>query len=60
MIDISASQRKELELYRDRLARVKRDEVWGNERPGPCTAEEKVREIVRIEAVIAEIEKTAK
>jgi hypothetical protein len=60
MIDISASQRKELELYRDRLARVKRGEVWGSEHPGPYTAEEKVREIARIDAIIAEIEKTTK
>jgi len=50
MIDISASQRVELELYRDRLARVKRGEVWDSEHPGPYTAEEKAQEIARIEA----------
>jgi hypothetical protein len=58
MIDLSTSQRKELELYRDRLARVKRGEVWGSDHPGPYTEEEKAKEIARIEAIIASIEKT--
>jgi hypothetical protein len=56
MIDLSASQRQELELYRDRLARVKKGEVWGSDHPGPYTEEEKDHEIARIEAIIANIE----
>ena len=55
MIDLSASQRQELELYRDRLARVKNGEVWGGDHPGPYTAEEKAQEIARIEAIITNI-----
>jgi hypothetical protein len=30
MVDLTASQKKQLATYKDRLARVKRDEVWAS------------------------------
>jgi hypothetical protein len=35
MVDLTASQKKQLATYKDRLARVKRDEVWARDHPGP-------------------------
>jgi hypothetical protein len=34
MVDLTASQKKQLATYKDRLARVKRDEVWASDHPG--------------------------
>ena len=56
MIDLSLSQLRELKLYRDRLARVTKGEVWGSDHPGPYTDEEKAKEIVRIGAIIRGME----
>jgi hypothetical protein len=58
MIDLNASQRQELKLYQDRLARIKKGEVWGGDHPGPYTDQEKAQEIARIETVIAGIKAT--
>jgi len=49
-------QKDDLAALRDRLARVKRGEVWGNDHPGPYTAEQKAAEIARIESRIASLE----
>ena len=57
MSDLSPWQRRRLEMYRARLRRIERDEMWGRDRPGPYTPEEKAAEIARIEALIAEAEK---
>jgi hypothetical protein len=56
MIDLSASQKQSLILYKDRLARVERGEVWSSNHPGPYTAQEKAEEIARIKALIAKVE----
>jgi hypothetical protein len=57
MVDFSSWQKRQLEIYRARLRRVEGGEVWGRDRPGPYTAEEKAAEIARIKALIAESEK---
>ena len=56
MVDFSQSQKVQLALCKDRLARVQRGEVWGADHPGPYTAAEKAAEIARLEALIADIE----
>lgn len=58
MVDLSNHQQQQLAMYKDRLARVERGEVWGSDHSGPYTAEEKVREIAPIKALIAAIEET--
>jgi hypothetical protein len=56
MGDLTASQKKQLATYKDRLARVKRGEVWASDHHGPYTPEEKAAEIARLKARIAEWE----
>jgi hypothetical protein len=56
MIDLSKSQGQQLIIYRDRLARVERGEVWGSDHPGPYTAVERAAEIARIQSLILELE----
>lgn len=56
MVDLSEYQKRQLAIYKDRLARVERGEVWGSDHPGPYTAEEKAREIARVKALIASID----
>lgn len=46
-------QRRAIFEFEDRLARIKRGEVLGHDRPGPYTAEERAQEIARTEALIA-------
>ena len=50
MVDLTASQKKQLATYKDRLARVKRGEVGASDHPGPDTPEEKTAEIARLKA----------
>ena len=56
MGDLTPSQKKQLATYKDRLPRVKRGEVWASDYPGPYTPEEKVAEIARLKARIAQLE----
>lgn len=58
MVDLSASQKQLLATYKDRLVRVERGEVWGSDHLGPYTAEEKAKEIERIKALIANVERS--
>ena len=56
MVDFSVARRQQLLVYRDRLARVERGEVWGSDHPGPYTDEERAQEIARIKELIAKLE----
>jgi hypothetical protein len=56
MVDYSESQKQQLAIYRERLRRVERGEVWGSDHLGPYTPEEKTAEIARITALIAKVE----
>jgi hypothetical protein len=49
----------DLDSLRDRLVRVRNGEVWGNDHPGPFTAEEKAAEIARLESLVASLEAPA-
>jgi hypothetical protein len=57
MIGLSPWQKRQLEMHRARLRRVQRGEMWGRDRPGPHSPEEKAAEIARIKALIAKAEK---
>jgi hypothetical protein len=49
--------RKHIGILKDRLARIRRGEVWRrNGRPGPYSSEEMAAEIAWIEAAIARAE----
>lgn len=54
MVDFSESQKQQLAIYRERLRRVERGEVWGSDHLGPYTPEE-AAEIARITALIAKV-----
>jgi hypothetical protein len=56
MGDLTPSHKKRLATYKDRLPRVKRGEVWASDHPGRYTPEEKVAEIARLKARIAQLE----
>jgi hypothetical protein len=56
MVDLTPSQKKQLATYKNRLARVKRGELWASDHPGPYTPEEKAAEIARLNAHIARLE----
>ena len=56
MIDLSASQKQQLAMYRDHLARLERGEAWLGNHPGRLTVEEKAKEIGRLKALIAKVE----
>ena len=56
MVDLTPSQKKQLATYKNRLASVKRGEVWASDHPGQYTPEEKAAEIARLKARIAELE----
>ena len=56
MVDLTPSQKKQLATYKNRLARVKRGELWASDHPGPYTPEEKAAEIARLNAHIAQLE----
>ena len=45
-----------LDFLRERLVRVKRDDVWGSDHEGPYTPGDKAAEIVRLKAEIAKEE----
>ena len=53
---IGLDNKQHLKDLKDRLARVKRGEVWGSDHPGPYTPKEKADEIARIEAEISKVE----
>jgi hypothetical protein len=53
------AQKDDLVALRDRLARVKRTEVWGSDHLGPYLPEEKAAEIARIKSLIASLERRA-
>jgi hypothetical protein len=57
MVALHESERQLLAILRARLARVERGEAWGPDRSGPNSADETTREIARIGARIAELEK---
>jgi hypothetical protein len=57
MVGSRDSERQLLAILKARLARVERGELWGPDRPGPYSADERTREIARIKARIAELEK---
>jgi hypothetical protein len=52
LVDLTASQKKQLATYKDRLARVKRDEIWASDHPGQYRAEENAAKarIARLDA----------
>jgi hypothetical protein len=56
MIELSASQKWQLAMYKDHLARLERGEAWLADYPRRLTAEEKAKEIHRLEALIAKVE----
>jgi hypothetical protein len=56
MVELTSSQQKQLATYKNRLARVKRGELWASDHPGPYTPEEKAEEIARLNARIAQLE----
>jgi hypothetical protein len=56
MIDLSASQKQQLAMYKDHLARLERGEAWLGNHPGRLTAEEKAKKIGRLKALIAKVE----
>jgi hypothetical protein len=56
MVDLTPSQKKQLATYKNRLARVKRGELWASDHPGPYTPGEKAAEIARLKARIAQLE----
>ncbi len=53
---IKLDNKQHIKDLKDRLARVKRGEVWGSDYPGPYTPKEKAAEIARIEAEIRKAE----
>ena len=55
MTDLKNSEKLALAILQARLGRVERGEMWGHDRPGPYTAEEKTEEVARIKARIAEL-----
>jgi hypothetical protein len=55
MVDLSEWQIQELATLEDRLARVKRGEVWGSDHAGPFTPDEQAAEIARIASLIAQV-----
>ena len=57
MVGLHESERQLLAILRARLARVERGEAWGPDHSGPNSADETTREIARIRARIAELEK---
>jgi hypothetical protein len=56
MISVREYQEQLLITYRDRLTRVERGEVWGNDDLDPYSAEEKAIEIQRLTLAIAVLE----
>jgi hypothetical protein len=56
MVDLTPSEKKQLATYKNRLARVKRGELWTSDHPGPYTPEERAAEIARLNARIARLE----
>lgn len=57
MVGLHESERQFLAILRARLARVERGEAWGPDRSASNSADETTREILRIGARIAELEK---
>jgi len=56
MIDFSVSQKQQIDILKEHLARVENGEVFASNHPGPYTDEEKTKEIGRIKAHIRSIE----
>jgi hypothetical protein len=56
MIEYHKPYKQHLDFLRERLVRVKRDDVWGSDHEGPYTSGEKAAEIVRLKAEIAKEE----
>jgi hypothetical protein len=53
---IEYHKKQHLDFLRERLVRVKRDDVWGGDHEGPYTPGEKTAELVRLKAEIAKEE----
>jgi hypothetical protein len=56
MVDLSELQKLEIATYRDRLARLERGEVLGNDQGRPYTHAELATEIARTRLLIAALE----
>ena len=56
MVDLSESQKLEIATYRERLARLERGEVLGNDQGRPYTHAEMATEIARTKSLIAALE----
>jgi hypothetical protein len=53
--DLSTARKRHLDTLKERLARIEKGEVLGNDHPGPYTPDEKAKEIAWIKDEITRI-----